>query len=153
MDAERLELRAKLTPLAVVEGAVAAAHRAAGHRLELGDGAHARAAQPRIVEASDIGIGNDALVGRRDEHEVAFADAVEQSADVRVGETHATLRGGPADQVFLIGAVEIDVAFQRVAPWTAIDPVLEPVEGEDAREDEIVGARIAAPHLAGRLAR
>ena len=93
------------------------------------------------------------LVRRRDEHEVAFAHAVEQGADIFIGQPHAALGNGPADQVFVIGAVEIDVAFERVAPRPAIDPVLEPVEGEDAREDEIVGARRATPRRAGRLTR
>ena len=51
-------------------------------------------------------------------------------------------------RVFLVGAVEIDVALERVVPRPAIDAVLEPVEGEDAREDEIAVAILAAPHLA-----
>ena len=36
----------KLAALAAVEGAVAAARTPAGHRLELGERAHARAAEP-----------------------------------------------------------------------------------------------------------
>ena len=51
----------KRCPFAVIEGAVAAAHAAAGHRLKLGDGAHAGAAEPRIVKApAAVGIGDRA---------------------------------------------------------------------------------------------
>ena len=51
-DAERFELGAHGSALAMVEGAVAAANAAALHGLELGDGAHARSAEPGIVKAS-----------------------------------------------------------------------------------------------------
>ena len=51
-DAEALELCPQLRPLALVEGAVAAARAAALHHLDLGERAHARAAEPRIMEAA-----------------------------------------------------------------------------------------------------
>ena len=41
LDAEAFELRAELAALAAIEGAVAAARVSAGHRLELGERAHA----------------------------------------------------------------------------------------------------------------
>ena len=63
------------------------------------------------------------------------------------------MRHGPSEQVFVIGAVQIDVALERIAPRAAIDAVFEPIEGEDAGEDQIVLARLAAPGLAGRRAR
>ena len=52
VDAEPFELRAELGALAAVEGAVAAARASARHRLELGERAHAGAAESGVVEAS-----------------------------------------------------------------------------------------------------
>ena len=63
------------------------------------------------------------------------------------------MRDGPSEQVFVIGAVQIDVALERIAPRAAIDAVFEPIEGEDAGKDQIVLARLASPRLAGRRAR
>ena len=63
------------------------------------------------------------------------------------------MRGGPADHLFVVGAVQIDVAGARVAAVATIDAFLEPIEGQDAGQDEIVDARLAAPPLAGPLAR
>ena len=74
-------------------------------------------------------------------------------ADVGIGEAHAAMRHGPAEQALVIGAVEIDVALERIVAGAAVDALLQPIEGENAGEDEIVVARFAAPHLAGRLAR
>ena len=51
-DAEPLELLAQAGALAAVERPVAAADDAAHHRLELGERAHAGAAEPRIVKAA-----------------------------------------------------------------------------------------------------
>ena len=63
------------------------------------------------------------------------------------------MRHGPAEQPLVIGAVEIDVALERVMARPAVHAVFEPVEGENAGEDEIVVARFPGPGLAGRLAR
>ena len=63
------------------------------------------------------------------------------------------MRRGPSEQVFVIGAVQIDVALERIASRAAIDAVFEPIEGEDAGKDQIVLARLASPSLAGRRAR
>ncbi|MNC91863.1 hypothetical protein D3C83_81940 [compost metagenome] len=63
------------------------------------------------------------------------------------------MREGAADEMLLVGAVQINVARQRVAARPAIDAVLQPVKREDAGEDQIVVAGLAAPGLAGRLAR
>ena len=51
-DAERLELCTQARALATIEGPVAAARSAAGHRLELRERAHAGPGKPRIVEAA-----------------------------------------------------------------------------------------------------
>ncbi len=59
----------------------------------------------------------------------------------------------PPERIFLIGAVEIDVARKQVAAGSAIDAGLEPVERHDAGQDQIVVAPFAAPDLAGGLAR
>ena len=69
-----------------------------------------------------------------------------------VRKPHATMRDGPSEQAFVIGAVQIDIALQRIAPLSPIDAVFEAIEGEDAGEDQIVVARVSAPRLAGRLA-
>ena len=53
----------------------------------------------------------------------------------------------------MVRAVQIDVARERVAARPAIDAILEPLEGENACQDQVVLARLAAPRLAGRLAR
>ena len=63
------------------------------------------------------------------------------------------MRHGPAEQPLVIGAVEIDVALERVVARPAVHAVFEPVEGENAGEDEIVVARFPGPGLAGRLTR
>ncbi len=127
---------------------------AAGHRLELGERAHARSGKPSVVKAPfALRIGQGARFRRGDEHEIAFAHALEQLDHVAVRQAHAAMRGGPADQVLVVGAMQIDVAGARVAALAAIDALLEPVEGEDAGEDEIVVARLSAPSLAGPLAR
>ena len=151
----RFELGAQARALAAVEGAVAAARFAAGHRLELGERAHARSRRGRIVEAAlAVRIGDGARLGRGDQHEIAFAHAGEQldtrrQFDMR---TQPCETGRPS-RLFVVGAVDIDVARERVAARPAIDAILEPVEGEDAGQDQILLARLAAPHLAGRLAR
>ena len=75
------------------------------------------------------------------------------SPHVVVRQAHAAMRQRAAERVFLVGAVEIDVARERVAARPAIDAVLEPVERQDAGQDQIVVAGLAAPGLAGRLAR
>jgi predicted regulator of amino acid metabolism with ACT domain len=54
------------------------------------------------------------------------------------------MRHGPSEQVYVIGAVQINVALERIAPRAAIDAVFEPIEGEDAGEDQIVLARVAS---------
>ena len=60
-DAERFELRPHPRPLAAVEGPVAAARFAAGHRLELGKRAHARTAETGVVKPPlALGIGQGA---------------------------------------------------------------------------------------------
>ena len=48
--------------------------------------------------------------------------------------------------------MQIDVAGTRIAPWPEIHAILEPVEGENAGEDEILVACLPAPSLAGPLA-
>ena len=64
---EPLELRARLGPLAAVEAAVAAAHAAAEHGLELRERAHAAAADARVVEARGRArVGHRAGAGRHD---------------------------------------------------------------------------------------
>jgi hypothetical protein len=63
------------------------------------------------------------------------------------------MRHGPSEQVFVIGAVQINITLERIAPRAAIDAVFQPIEGEDAGEDQIVLARLASPCLAGRRAR
>ena len=60
---------------------------------------------------------------------------------------------GRPSSLFVVGAVQIDVALERVAAVAAIDALLEPIEGEDAGQDR---DRRRAPRratLAGRLAR
>ena len=98
-------------------------------------------------------IGDRLRIGRGDEHQIAFAHALEQLPHIVVRQAHAAMREGAADEMLLVGAVQINVARQRVAARPAIDAVLEPVEREDAGQDQIVVAGLAAPGLAGRLAR
>ncbi len=67
------------------------------------------------------------------------------------------MRGGLAQQVFLIGAVQVDVPRAAVHTPAPVDARLQAVEPEDARQD-IVGRERGAPefrrqHLVGRLAR
>ena len=144
----------KLAALAAIEGAVAAARASTRHRLELGERAHARAADAGVVESSHATrIGNGARCRRGDQHVIALAHSFEQAANVGIGEAHAAMRHGPAEQPLVIGAVEIDVALERVMARPAVHAVLESVEGENAGEDEIVVARFPGPGLAGRLAR
>ena len=153
-DAEALELGPQLGPLAVIEGAVAAARMAALHDLDLGERAHARAAEPRIMEAAGAErVGDRRHFRRRDEHVVAFAHLREQRADIGVRQAHAAMGEGAAEQGFVIGAVQIDVTRKRIVACAPVHALLEPVEGEDAGEDEIVVARLALPHLSGRRAR
>ena len=152
-DAEALELLAQAFTLAAVECAVAAAGCAAGHHLELSQRAHAGPAEPRIVKAAlALGIGHRPRFRSRDEHEIALAQLREELAHMVVRKPHATMRDGPSEQAFVIGAVQIDIALQRIAPISPIDAVFEAIKGEDAGEDQIVVARVSAPRLAGRLA-
>src|SRR4029077_12688457 len=152
-DAEALKLRTKLGALAAVEGAIAAADAPAHHRLELRKRAHAGTAKPRVMESSRaLRIGNDEIRGLRNQHVVAFAHVGEQATDAGVGKAHAAMRDGTAKQKLVIGAVKIDVALKRILPRTALDALLQSIEGQNAGEDEIVVARLAAPPLAGRLA-
>ncbi len=138
----------------LVERPVAAARPTPGHHLELGERTHAGAAKARIVEAAPARwIGDRPRFGCGDEDEIAFAHAVEELAHIVVRQAHAAMGDGPAEQTFVVGAMEIDVARQTVPPLTPIHAVLEPVEGEDAGEDQIVVARLSAPHLAAGLAR
>ena len=145
-DAETLELGAQVVALAAVERAVAAARPAAGHHLELGERAHAGAAEPGVVKAAAAPrIGDDRRFRRGDEHQIAFAHAVEQLPHMLVRQPHAAMGQRAAERIFLVGAVQIDVARKRVAAGSAIDPVLQPVERQDAGQDQIVVARLAAP--------
>ena len=99
-DAERFELWPQPRALAAVEGPVAAARFAAGHRLELGERAHAGAAEPGVVKPA-LGPwdrAGRATSGAAIEHEIAFAHAREQLDHVAVRKTHAAMRGGPAEQ-------------------------------------------------------
>ena len=92
LDAEPLELGAQGRALAAVEGAVAAARFAAGHRLELGERAHAGAAEPRVVEAAFAArVGDASRIGRRDEYEIAFAQADRELTHALIGEAHAAM--------------------------------------------------------------
>src|SRR5262249_29482112 len=70
----------------------------------------------------------------------------------RVREPDAADGGRGAEQRFLIRAVEVDVALERVAAGPAVDAILEPVERDDAGEDQIVGPSLALPDLARGLA-
>ena len=53
----------------------------------------------------------------------------------------------------MVGAVEIDIARQRVPSRSAIDAGLDAVKRQDAGEDEVLVARLAAPRFSGGLAR
>ena len=140
--------------LAAVERPVAAAGNASGHHLELGERTHAGAAKTGIVKApSAIRVGDRPRFRRGDEHEIAFAHAGEELAHSLVRQPHAAMGDGAAEQSLVVGAVEIDIALERVAPFSPIDAVLDPVKRQDAGEDEVLVARLAAPRLAGRLAR
>jgi hypothetical protein len=152
-DAEPFELRARLGALAAVEAAVAAARAAAAHRLELRERAHAAAADARVMEARGrTRIRHRAGTGRDDHERIAFAHAVEQFDDVGVRQAHAAVRRGHAEFAFAVRAVHVHVALERVAARAAVDAVLESFEREDAREDQVVVARLVVPHLARGLA-
>ena len=153
-DAKPLELGAKRGTLAAIEGAVAAARAPAGHDLKLRQRAHAGAAEARVMKAAaGPWIGHLALSRFGDQDEIALADLVEQTADVGIGHAHAAMGGGAAEEGLVIGAVNINVALERIAARAAVHTVFRAVEGEDAGEDQIVVAQRAAPDLAGRLAR
>src|SRR5206468_2719065 len=55
--------------------------------------------------------------------------------------------------MFLVGAVDIDVALERIAAGPLIDAGLEAVQRQDSGEDQILLARLARPHAAGGLPR
>ena len=77
-DVERLELCTETPAFAAIEGPVAAARSAAGHRLELRERAHAGPGKPRIVEAAaPLRIGKNPRRRGRDEDEIPLAHALE----------------------------------------------------------------------------
>jgi len=99
-----------------------------------------------------LGIGNGAHFRLSHEDEIPLANAGEELAHVAVGQPHTAVGDGTAEQALVVGAVEVDVALKRVAARPPVHAVLEPFEGEDTGEDEIVVTRLSAPRLAGRLA-
>src|SRR5512145_2260187 len=98
-------------------------------------------------------IGHGGRYRRSDQHVIAFAHSFEQAANVAVRQPYAAMRHGPAEQPLVIGAVEIDVALERVMARPSVHAVFEPVEREKARQNEIVVARFPGPGLAGWLTR
>ncbi len=72
---------------------------------------------------------------------------VENFDDVPVGQADAAMGNGLAQQVFAVGAVEVDVTGETVDAWTAIDTILTTIEGQDAGQDQIIrgirGCKIA----------
>jgi hypothetical protein len=60
----------------------------------------------------------------------------------------AAVRIGLADPVLVVRAVEVDVALERIAPRALVHAGLEPRERQDARQDQVRLARLAAPHVA-----
>ena len=124
-DAETLELAAELAALATVEGTIAAAGPAANHHLELRERAHARAAEARVMEAArTLRIRNGQRGRFGDQHVVAFAHAREEIAHIAVGHAHAAMGVGAAEQALVVGAVQIDVALQRIAPSPTVHALL-----------------------------
>ena len=152
-DAKRLELRASLRALVAVEATIAAARFAAAHRLELRERAHAAAADAGVVEAhAPQRIGHLAGPGREDHDRIAFCDSVKERDRIGIREPHASVRGRRAQARFMVRAMQVDGALERVTPGPVIDTVLKAIEREDARQDQIVIARLAGPGLAGGFA-
>ena len=150
-DAESLELRARAGAFTPVEAAVAAARTAAAHGLELRQRAHAAAGQPGVVKASARQrIGQAGVVVRHDHHRIAIPHLIEQLGHVGVREPHAAMRVGPPEARFVIGAVQVNVARQGIHARAPVHAVLEALERQYAREDQIFFAWLAAPHRAGR---
>src|SRR3970282_743894 len=112
-----------------------------GHTLNLGDRPHAGAAKTGIVKAPSAIRGGDRPRFRRgDEHEIAFAHAGDALARSLVGHPHAAMRHGAAAETLVIGPVEREKALKRVAPFSPIDAVLDPVKRQKAGEDEVLVA-------------
>jgi hypothetical protein len=88
-----------------------------------------------------------------DQDEIPLADLIEETADIGVGHAHAAMRAGAAQQRFVIGAVNINVALKRIPAGPAVYTVFLSVESENAREDQIVVTRCAGPDLTGQLPR
>src|SRR5262249_41556912 len=125
LDAKVLELCAEACSLAAIECPVAAARMSSGHYLKLGKPAHPRAGKAGVMEATlAVGIGKLRRIGHGDEHEVAFAEPREKLGHIPIRKPHAAMGQGAANQVFLVSAVEIDVALERVAAGPAIHAVL-----------------------------
>src|SRR6188508_756892 len=106
-----------------------------------------------MKEALAFGVGKLSEVGRSNEHEVALIKPREEFDHVSIREPHTAVRDGPSDQSFVVGAVEIDITFERVAARPAIDAILQSFKREDASKDQVFVARLSAPSLRGRLAR
>lgn len=68
---------------------------------------------------------------------VAFVDEVEEVDDFFVGELDAATTGGLTDFVFVVGAVEIDVAIMTVATGAVVMAAFEAFEPEDAGGYEV----------------
>ena len=82
-----------------------------------------------------------------DPDEVAGADGVVQLQDVGVPQLNTAAAEGLADAVLVVRAVDVDQALEGIAARPAVHALLEPLEGEHAREDEIRVAGLPAPPL------
>lgn len=77
---------------------------------------------------------------------VSGLDEVEEFGHFSIGELDATAAGGLADFVFVVGAVNVDVALKAIASVALIDSRFETFEPEDASGDEI-GALLLVAQL------
>ncbi len=103
----------------------------------LGDGTHAGPENAREMEAAE-GVRTDDQRGRVDVDDRPFPDGLEQAHDVPAPETEAPVRKGSADEVFPVGAVDVDAALPGVDPRPSVDALLQPLEAQDAGKDQVV---------------
>src|SRR5262249_9656656 len=110
------------------------------------------APEARVVEVRAARIRDRGLARLDDHDRIALADAIEQLDDVGIRHADAAVRSGASQSVFVIRTVDVDVALERIAAGAAVDTSLEPVEPEDACEDQVRSLVLTAPHTSRRLA-
>ena len=94
-------------------------------------------------------IGQRSLDTLQDHDWIAGTHALEELEHGCVRHPHAAVRCGLAQGRLVVGAVDVEVALERVAPGPAVHAVLGAFERQHPGQDEILIARLAAPQRAG----